>query len=97
MKLRRLLEKCYPRTPINMIHAGISGDGAKSGLERIERDVIAYKPDLTVVSFVLNDSCQGAERLDIMLMILGGIFSEVKTLASFFVITEMLSYFTILR
>lgn len=64
MKLRSLFEKCYPRTPINMIHAGISGDNARSGLERLERDVIAYKPDLTVVSFGLNDSCQGAENLD---------------------------------
>ena len=78
MKLRSLLEKCYPAAPINMIHAGISGDSAKSGLERVERDVIAYKPDLTVVSFGLNDSCQGLEKLDLYRDSLKGILKKLK-------------------
>ena len=63
-KLRGLLEKCYPAAPVNMIHAGISGDSAKSGLARVERDVIAYKPDLTVVSFGLNDSSLGMDKIE---------------------------------
>lgn len=62
-KLRQLLQLCYPSVPINMIHAGISGDNALTGLERLERDVLAYQPDLTVVSFGLNDCCAGMERL----------------------------------
>lgn len=81
-KLRSLFEKCYPGAPINMIHAGISGDNAKSGLERIERDVIAYKPDLTVVSFGLNDSCQGAEKLEIYRDSLEEIFKKLKASGS---------------
>ena len=82
MKLRSLLEKCYPAAPINMIHAGISGDNAKSGLERVERDVIAYKPDLTVVSFGLNDSCQGLEKLDLYRDSLKGILKKLKASGS---------------
>lgn len=62
-KLRNLLEIVYPSVPINMIHAGISGDRAPGGLERLERDVIRYRPDLTVVSFGLNDSSSGEEGL----------------------------------
>jgi len=58
-KLRHLLELCYPAVPINMIHAGISGDEAASAVKRVERDVIAFHPDLTVVSFGLNDACLG--------------------------------------
>ena len=65
IKLRSLLERCYPAAPINMIHAGISGDNVVSGLKRIDRDVIAYRPDLTIVSFGLNDSCQGIEKLEL--------------------------------
>lgn len=64
-KLRHLLELCYPNVPINMIHAGISGDTVSSGLARAERDVLTYQPDLTVVSFGLNDACLGgAEGLE---------------------------------
>ena len=81
-KLRSMLEKCYPRAPINMIHAGISGDNAKSGFARVERDVIAYKPDLTVVSFGLNDSCQGAEALDVYRDSLKGIIEKLKASGS---------------
>lgn len=61
-KLRHLLELCYPNVPFNMIHAGISGDTVSSGLARAERDVLAYHPDLTVVSFGLNDSCLGGKE-----------------------------------
>lgn len=78
MKLRSLLEKCYPAAPINMIHAGISGDNAKSGLERIERDVIAYKPDLTVVSFGLNDSSLGMEQIKVYRDSLTAILKKLK-------------------
>ena len=36
--------------------AGISGDSAKGGLDRLERDVLSLKPDLVIVNFGLNDS-----------------------------------------
>lgn len=77
-KLRHLLELCYPAAPINMIHAGISGDNIVTGLERLERDVIAYKPDLTIVSFGLNDCTRGMEGLDLYRSSLKGILKKLK-------------------
>ncbi len=77
MKLRRMLETVYPSVPINMIHAGISGDRAPGGLERVERDVIAYHPDLTVVSFGLNDASSGKEGLKVYENALREIFKKL--------------------
>lgn len=62
-KLRHILHTLYPRAQINIVNAGISGDSAKGGLERIERDVLPFSPDLTVVSFGLNDCGGGIEKL----------------------------------
>ena len=54
--ITRILQSCC-------INAGISGDSAPGGLKRLERDVLSHKPDLTVVSFGLNDSHRGAAGL----------------------------------
>lgn len=62
-KLRHLFEICYPSVPVNMIHAGISGDDVVTAYGRVDRDVISYHPDLTIVSFGLNDCCNGLEKL----------------------------------
>lgn len=37
------------------INSGISGDTATGALERLERDVLAHKPDLVIVCFGTND------------------------------------------
>lgn len=63
-KLRHLFEVCYPSVPVNMIHAGISGDDVVTAYKRLERDVISFHPDLTIVSFGLNDCCNGREKLN---------------------------------
>lgn len=63
-KLRKLLEMTYPSVPINMIHAGISGGSTGAGVERMERDVLQYHPDLTIVCFGLNDCCGGPKNLE---------------------------------
>ncbi|MBR5157586.1 MAG: GDSL family lipase [Clostridia bacterium] len=78
-KLRDLIQLLYPSVPINMIYAGISGNNAQQGLQRIERDVCAYKPDLTVVCFGLNDSCCGIERLKGYISDLKEIFKKLKS------------------
>lgn len=78
-KLRALLQMLYPSVPINMIQAGISGNTAQQGLQRIERDVCAYNPDLTVVCFGLNDSCRGLERLEGYISDLEEIFKKLKS------------------
>lgn len=58
-RVKEILNFLYPAVQINVINAGISGDFAASGLNRLERDVLTYSPDLVVVSYGLNDSCQG--------------------------------------
>lgn len=77
-KLRHILELCYPQVPFNMIHAGINGNNTESGLERLQRDVIDYHPDLTVVSYGLNDCNLGMDYLEIYKENLRGIFSKLK-------------------
>ena len=39
-----------------LINAGKGGDNATSALERLEKDVLAHKPDIVTVSFGLNDT-----------------------------------------
>lgn len=55
-KLKRLLNGLYPSVQFNLINAGISGDSAKGGLKRLDRDVLSFHPDLVVVGFALNDA-----------------------------------------
>lgn len=81
-KLRSILQMLYPSVPINMIHAGISGDNAERGFGRIKRDVSVYKPDLTIVGFGLNDCCKGMEFLETYKNSLKGIFDELKAIGS---------------
>ena len=58
-KLGRKLNELFPVAAVTMLNAGISGDGSAGGLQRLERDVLSFKPDLVVVNFALNDSMGG--------------------------------------
>ena len=62
--LRKVLNYLYPKAQINIINAGISGDNAPGGLARMDRDLLPYHPDLTVVCFGLNDCTQGTAGLE---------------------------------
>ena len=77
--LKRIIAGIYTNVPINIINAGISGGKAVQGLERIERDVIRYSPDLCVVCFGLNDSTKGEEMLSTYLESLDTIFKKLKS------------------
>lgn len=57
----RMLNTLFPRAQINLINAGISGDNAPNGAKRLARDVLPFRPDLTVVCFGLNDCMAGPE------------------------------------
>lgn len=59
VKTGNILSALYPRAQINIINSGLSGGSAKTGLARIERDVLKYNPDLVVVNFALNDCMAG--------------------------------------
>ncbi len=61
--VREILCTLYPRAPINIINAGISGGSAVQGYKRLERDVLRFSPDLVVVAFGLNDANDGIENL----------------------------------
>lgn len=71
VKFKEFLNFLYPDMIIHIINAGISGDNAENGLNRMDEDVLKYHPDLLVVSYGLNDAgtfglngvCDYAERL----------------------------------
>ena len=67
---------------MNIINAGISGNGAKGALKRLERDVLKFHPDLTVVCFGLNDSGGGLEGLQDYKDSLEQIFSQLEDVGS---------------
>jgi len=77
-QLKKMLNYFFSDTPINIINAGIGGNSAQQGCDRIERDVLAYSPDLVVVCFGLNDVCAGIENVDNYISALEGIFSKLK-------------------
>jgi len=61
--VRRILSLFYPKAQINIINAGISGDSAPGGLARMDRDLLPFHPDLTVVCYGLNDSGAGDDGI----------------------------------
>ncbi|MDB5051977.1 MAG: family lipase [Bacilli bacterium] len=77
-KLKRKLQTLFPNAPITIHNAGISGDNAQGGLARLERDVLRYQPDLTVVCFGLNDSGRREAGMDDYENGLRGIFRKLK-------------------
>ena len=53
--LELALEAALPGTHVDATNAGISGHTTADGLARIEKDVLAHKPDIVTVMFGLND------------------------------------------
>ena len=49
------LNRIYPKGPIEMINAGISGNNTAAALKRMEADVLSHNPQLVVVMFCMND------------------------------------------
>lgn len=81
-RLCEMLSLLYPRSQVNIVNSGISGDSAKGGLSRIDRDILPYHPDLTVVSYGLNDCCGGPEKLDTYISSLKLIFEKLREVGS---------------
>ena len=77
-RLKSMLNLLYPTVQFNFINAGISGDSAKGGLKRLDRDVLAYHPDLVILGFALNDSTQGEGALDDYKSAMTEIIQKVK-------------------
>lgn len=72
-----ILGMLYPRVPVNIINAGLSGGDAAEGLARLDRDVLRFKPDLTVVCFGLNDCGEGPDNIGIYRDSLESIFHRL--------------------
>ncbi len=79
-RLTRMLSYLFPRAQLNAVNAGISGDSAPSGLRRVERDVLRFQPDLTVVCYGLNDCSQGTGEAEVRRYTdaLRGIFEKLQ-------------------
>ena len=58
-KFRRLVHAHFPGTVLSVINAGVGGDTAQGGLERLQRDVLAFDPDLVTICFGLKGSGTG--------------------------------------
>ena len=48
----------YPDTKINFVNAGLSGTPSILGNVRLERDVLAFDPDICFVEFAVNDGTE---------------------------------------
>jgi lysophospholipase L1-like esterase len=77
-RIREILNILYPSAQVNIINSGISGDSAPVGLSRLERDILSCNPDLVVVSYGLNDSTGGREKISAYTDALDGIFAKLK-------------------
>jgi len=98
-RVKEMLSVLFPTAPVNIINAGVGGESAKDGLARLERDVLAYSPDLTVVCFGLNDSCFGKDNLETYVSSLEAIFEKLKTAGSeiIFMTPNMMNTYTSYR
>lgn len=81
-RVREILGLLFPRAQINVINSGVSGDNARGGNERFERDVKKYSPDLVVISFGLNDAGGGAEYSECYIKNLSDMFEKTKNLGA---------------
>ena len=77
-RVREVFNRLYPKVQVNIVNSGISGDGASRGVLRLERDVLAYHPDLVVISYGLNDSMGGMDKLENYTEALAKIFAMLR-------------------
>ncbi len=54
-RFARRLEEAYPEAHLKFHDAAIGGTGSQLGVFRLERDVLAHKPDLVLLDFSAND------------------------------------------
>ncbi len=62
-RLQRRLRGAFPGVQIEVINAGVGGNTSREGLARMARDVLAHRPDLTLVQFGGNDATTDAARV----------------------------------
>lgn len=77
-KLQEILAKLYPTVQFNVINSGFSGGWARDGLQVLQRDVLKFSPDLVIVSYGLNDSFLGLQRVEEYTKPLATIFEQIQ-------------------
>lgn len=63
-KLEDELWFLFPKATVNVINSGIGGDNSYGMLERFDRDVARYKPDLVTIMLGQNDCCNVDDDID---------------------------------
>lgn len=58
-----LRQRLGAATVVDVAACGAGGNTAREGLPRVERDVVAYRPDVVVVSFGANDAGREEKRV----------------------------------
>ena len=77
-KVKELLALLYPTAPVSVVNLGVNGSSATAGYESLKRDVLAFRPDLLIVCFGLNDSNLELEGIDTYKNALQNIFRTAK-------------------
>ena len=77
-RFSEMLGLLFPSVPINLIHAGRSGDSAPRGSLRVARDVIRHAPDLAVVCYGLNDCSRKENSVERYIKALESIFDQLS-------------------
>ncbi len=62
MKTRNYFREKMPDKDIVIVNAGIGGTTSDYGAKRLNRDVLAYNPDLVVIEFAVNDRTFGTSK-----------------------------------
>jgi len=81
-KIKKIFSMFFPASNITIVNAGICGCRAETGNERLERDVLRFNPDLTVVCYGLNDSGHKQDGLKKYTDSLRNIFTELRNTGS---------------
>lgn len=55
-------KETFPETEVEFINAGIGATDSYLGVHRVHTDVLAYKPDLVLVEFSVNDAGDGMHK-----------------------------------
>ena len=84
-KVKTILSMLYPSSNITIVNAGLSGTKADIGYDRLAEDVLAYKPDLTVVCYGLNDALRRETWTEQYTDSLRNIFRDLKAEGNNFV------------
>jgi lysophospholipase L1-like esterase len=78
-QLASILQKRFPDVRIEVINAGIGGETVDKNLARLDRDVLAKKPDLVIWQVGTNDAFQKKSIADVYQGVLNGIARIKKT------------------